>query len=297
MASLRDIRRRIKSTENMQKITKAMKAVSAAKMRKAQEAVISARPYAKRIRGVMGRIAAASGSVNDPLLAVREPKKVAYVIITGDQGLCGGFNSNVINMAHKTIKSDSAEVSLIAVGRKSRDFFRRTGYKIDAEYIGLGNDIKYSTAREINSIIVNKYSAAEYDAVYLVYSQFVNILVQNPVIMKLLPADAPADAPAAEGEGQAQSEGQAQKANYIFEPDSPQQVLAQLMPTYLENAIYQGLLESKAGEQSARMTAMENSTKSAGDIIDSLTLSMNRARQAAITSEISEIVGGAAALE
>ncbi|MDD4169257.1 MAG: ATP synthase F1 subunit gamma [Desulfotomaculaceae bacterium] len=291
MASLRDIRRRIKSTENMQKITKAMKAVSAAKMRKAQEAVISARPYAKRIRGVMGRIAAASGSVNDPLLAVREPKKVAYVIITGDQGLCGGFNSNVINMANKTMKSDSAEVSLIAVGRKSRDFFRRTGYKIDAEYIGLGNDIKYSTAREINSIIVNKYSAAEYDAVYLVYSQFVNILVQNPVVMKLLPADAPTDAPAAEGEGQAQ------KANYIFEPDSPQQVLAQLMPTYLENAIYQGLLESKAGEQSARMTAMENSTKSAGDIIDSLTLSMNRARQAAITSEISEIVGGAAALE
>jgi len=288
MASLRDIRRRIKSTENMQKITKAMKAVSAAKMRKAQEAVISARPYAKRIRGVMGRVASASGSVNHPLLAVREPKKVAYIIITGDRGLCGGFNSNVIKMAAKTIKGSDAEVSLITIGRKARDFFKKSGYKIDAEYIGLGDDIKYSTAREINSIIVNKYSAEEYDAVYIIFSQFVNVLVQTPVMMKLLPAEAPAE----EGD-----DAQVRKVNYIFEPPSAKQVLAQLLPTYLENAIYQGLLESKAGEQSARMTAMENSTKSASDIIASLTLSMNRARQAAITSEISEIVGGAAALE
>lgn len=284
MASLRDLRRRIKSTGNMQKITKAMKAVSAAKMRKAQEAVMSARPYAKRMKGVMGRVAAASGSVNHPLLAVREPNKVAYIVITADRGLCGGFNSNVIKMAAQTLKSAGGEVSIIAVGRKARDFFKKGGYKIDMEYVGLGDDIKYSTAREINSTIVNKYSAEEYDAVYIIYSQFVNVLVQTPVITKLLPAEAP-------------EEGQAKQVNYIFEPDSPKDVLAELLPRYLENAIYQGLLESKAGEQSARMTAMENSTKSASDIIDSLTLSMNRARQAAITSEISEIVGGAAALD
>ncbi|MDD3653235.1 MAG: ATP synthase F1 subunit gamma [Desulfotomaculaceae bacterium] len=284
MASLRDLRRRIKSTGNMQKITKAMKAVSAAKMRKAQEAVLSARPYAKRMRGVMGRVAAASGSVNHPLLAVREPNKVAYIVITADRGLCGGFNSNVIKMAAQTLKNTSGEISIIAVGRKARDFFKKAGYKIDMEYVGLGDDIKYSTAREINSNIVNKYSAEEYDAVYIIYSQFVNVLVQKPVLIKLLPAEAP-------------EEGQAKQVNYIFEPDSPKEVLAELLPRYLENAIYQGLLESKAGEQSARMTAMENSTKSASDIIDSLTLSMNRARQAAITSEISEIVGGAAALE
>ncbi|OPX84361.1 MAG: ATP synthase gamma chain [Pelotomaculum sp. PtaB.Bin104] len=287
MASLRDLRRRIKSTGNMQKITKAMKAVSAAKMRKAQEAVMSARPYAKRIRGVMGRVAAASGSVNHPLLAVRDPKRVAYIVITADRGLCGGFNSNVIKMAAQTIKTTSAEVSLITVGRKARDFFKKRGFKIDMEYVGLGDNIKYSTAREINSSIVNKYTAEEYDAVYIIFSEFVNVLVQKPVMMKLLPAEAPAE----EGEGQARQE------NYIFEPSSAKDVLAELLPKYLENAIYQGLLESKAGEQSARMTAMENSTKSASDIIDSLTLSMNRARQAAITSEISEIVGGAAALE
>jgi len=284
MASLRDLRRRVKSIGNMQKITKAMKAVSAAKMRRAQDAVLAARPYSKRIRGVLGRVAAASGAVKHPLLAVREPKRIAYIVITADRGLCGGFNGNVLRRVMQELRNVSAEVSMITVGRKGRDFFRRRGYAIDGQFIGLGEDIKYHTAKEISSLVIDKYSAAEYDEVYLLYSQFVNVMVQKPVLMKLLPAEPPAD------------EGSDRKVNYIFEPSS-EAVLAELLPKYLENAIYQGLLESKAGEHSARMTAMDNATKNASDMIDKLTLSMNRARQAAITREITEIVGGAAALE
>ncbi|NPV74705.1 MAG: F0F1 ATP synthase subunit gamma [Pelotomaculum sp.] len=284
MPSLRDLRRRIKSIKSTQQITKAMKAVSAAKMRKAQEAVLSARPYSKRLKSVLGRVAVASGGVSHPLLAVREPKKVAYIVITADRGLCGGFNSNVIRRATQEMREQSAELSLITVGRKSRDFFRRRGYNIAQQYVGLGEEIKYGTAKEIASFVIEKYSAGEYDVVYLVYSQFVNILVQKPVLVKLLPAEPP------------EEEGEARKVEYIFEP-SAAAVLTELLPKYIENAIYQGLLESKAGEHSARMTAMDNATKNASDMIDRLTLSMNRARQAQITKEISEIVGGAAALE
>ncbi len=289
MASLRDLRRRIKATKNMQQITKAMKAVSAAKMRKAQESVTAARPYSKRIKGVLGRVAVASGDVKHPLLAVREPKKAAFVILTADRGLCGGFNSNVIRRATQEINTAKVELDLVTIGRKGRDFFRRRGFKIVKEYVGLGEDIKYATARDIASYVIEKYSAEEYDEVYLIYSQFVNVLVQKPVMVKILPAEPPAE----EGPG---AEGEAKKAPYIFEP-SAEAVLTELLPKYIENAIYQGLLETKAGFYSAQMTAMENATKNASDMIDRLTLTMNRARQAQITKEISEIVGGAAALE
>lgn len=291
MASLRDLRRRIKATKNMQQITKAMKAVSAAKMRKAQDSVASARPYSKRIKNVLGRVAAASGGVNHPLLAVREPKKTAFIVITADRGLCGGFNSNVIRRANQEIKEAKAQFELLTVGRKVRDFFRRRRLNIAQEYVGLGEDAQYSTAREIASYVIDKYSAEEYDEVYLIYSQFINVLVQKPVMVKILPAEPPSD----EGGG-AKGEGESQNVPYIFEP-SAEAVLAELLPKYIENAIFQGLIETKAGFYSAQMTAMENATKNASDMIDKLTLTMNRARQAQITKEISEIVGGAAALE
>ncbi len=284
MPSLRDLRRRIKSIKSTQQITKAMKAVSAAKMRKAQESVLFARPYTKRLRGVLGRVAVAAVDVSHPLLAVREPQNVAYIVITADRGLCGGFNSNVIRMASGQIQKAGGGVSLITVGRKCRDFFRRRGYKVDREYVGLGEEIKYTTARDIASFVINKYTAGEYDEVYLIFSQFVNVLVQKPTMIKLLPAEPPAE------------EEDAKKVEYIFEP-SAEAVLAELLPKYVENTIFQSLLESKAGEHSARMTAMDNATKNASEMIDRLTLSMNRARQAQITKEISEIVGGAAALE
>lgn len=286
MANLRDLRRRIKSIKSTQQITKAMKAVSAAKMRKAQEAVISARPYSKRIQGVLGRVAVASGGAKHPLLDVREPKKAAFIVMTADRGLCGGFNSNIIRRAAQEIKSAGTDASLIAVGRKCRDFFQRRSYNIAKEYIGLGDDIKYASARDIVSFVVDKYSKEEFDVVYLIYSQFVNVLVQKPMMVKLLPAEPPAE----------EGEGKAKKVDYIYEP-SAEAVLAELLPKYIENAIYQGLLETKAGFYSAQMTAMDNATKNASEMIDNLTLVMNRARQAVITKEISEICSGAAALE
>ncbi|HOV79192.1 MAG TPA: ATP synthase F1 subunit gamma [Bacillota bacterium] len=286
MPSLRDLRRRIKSVKSTQQITKAMKAVSAAKMRKAQDSVLFARPYAKRLRSVLGRVAMASTDVSHPLLAAREPKKVVYIIITADRGLCGGFNSNIIRLATNRLKEATAELSLITVGRKGRDFFRRRGYRIEKEYVGLGEDIKYGVVRDIANFVIEKYSAGEFDEVNLIYSQFVNVLVQRPTTVRLLPAEPPAE----------KGEEEARRAVYIFEP-SAEAVLAELLPKYVENAIYQGLLESKAGEHSARMTAMDNATKNASEMIDRLTLTMNRARQAQITKEISEIVGGAAALE
>jgi F-type H+-transporting ATPase subunit gamma len=285
MPSLRDLRRRIKSIKSTQQITKAMKAVSAAKMRKAQESVLFARPYTKRLRSVLGRVAVAAVDVSHPLLAVREPQNAAYIVVSADRGLCGGFNSNVIRMAFGLVKKAGGNVHLITVGRKCRDFFRRRGYKIDRDYVGLGEEIKYATARDIASFIINKYTAGEYDEVYLIFSQFVNVLVQKPTVIKLLPAEPPAE-----------EEGDTKKVEYIFEP-SAEAVLAELLPKYVENSIFQSLLESKAGEHSARMTAMDNATKNASEMIDRLTLSMNRARQAQITKEISEIVGGAAALE
>ena len=286
MANLRDLRRRIKSIKSTQQITKAMKAVSAARMRKAQDAVLAARPYSKRIKGVLGRVAMASSGIKDPLLAVREPNKVAYIIITADRGLCGGFNSNVLRRASLEFKGISAELSVITVGRKSRDFFRRRGFNIAQQYVGLGDDNHGGIAREIASFVTEKYSSEEFDEVHLVYSQFINALVQKPVLVKLLPAEPPAEA----------EEEESKKVDYIFEPEA-EEVLGVLLPKYIENAIFQGILESKAGEHSARMAAMDNATKNASDMISSLTLSLNRARQAQITKEISEIVGGAAALE
>lgn len=286
MANLRDLRRRIKSIKSTQQITKAMKAVSAAKMRKAQEAVIAARPYSKRIKGVLGRVSVASGGVNHPLLEVREPKKVAFIVMAADRGLCGGFNGNIIRRATQELKSAGMDASLIVVGRKSRDFFQRRSYNIAKEYVGLGDNIRYASARDIGSFVVEKYSQEEYDVVYLIYSQFVNVLVQKPVMVKLLPAEPPAE----------EGEDETKKVDYIFEP-SAEAVLAELLPKYIENAIYQGLLETKAGFYSAQMTAMDNATKNASEMIDKLTLVMNRARQAVITKEISEICSGAAALE
>jgi len=284
MPSMRDMRRRIKSVKNTQQITKAMKAVSAAKMRRAQEAVTAARPYARRVRELLGRVAPNVSGFKHPLLEVREPKRVAYVLITADRGLCGGFNSNVIRRTTQEVKNrDKENLSLVTVGRKGRDFFRRRGYNIAAEYIRLGENIKASQAHQIARFIIDKYSQAEFDEVYLVYSQFVNVLVQKPTVVKLLPAEPPA-------------EGDRKKVDYIFEP-SAEAVLTDLLPRYLETAIFAALLESKAGEHSARMTAMDSATKNADEMIARLTLTMNRIRQAVITKEISEIVGGSAALE
>lgn len=283
MPSMRDIKRRIKSVKNTQQITKAMKMVAAAKLRKAQEKVLAARPYSRRLGDVLGRLASASAGVSHPLLEVRETKKVGYVVVTADRGLCGGFNANILRLSNAEMKQHSQDVSMIAVGRKSRDFFRRIGRKIDTEFIGLGDEMSFSQAKDIAQAVVKAYTEGVYDEVYLVYSEFVSAMTQRPTVTKLLPLETP-------------EETKESQALYIYEP-SAEAILFDLLPKYLETTIYRALLESKASEMGAKMTAMSSATDAATDMIGKLTLSFNRARQAAITREISEIVGGAAALE
>lgn len=282
MAGVRDIRRRIRSVANMQQITKAMKMVAAAKLRKAQEKVVASRPYAKQIQDVLARLAQAQSDVSHPLLEQRPVKKIGYVLVTSDRGLCGGFNANLIRMT-RGILEDKKDVNtgLIAVGRKGNDYFNRRSIEIITKFIGLGDNPDYSQARRIADEVMGLYTNRELDEVYLVYSSFVSVLTQEPTMVKVLPIE-----PSTE-----KVEG-----NYIFEP-SPQEILDKMLPNYIESQIFSALLESKASEQGARMTAMDSATENAKEMIAKLTLVMNRARQAAITKEISEIVGGAAALE
>ncbi|MCD5405156.1 MAG: F0F1 ATP synthase subunit gamma [Desulfotomaculum sp.] len=285
MASARDIRRRIKSVKKTQQITKAMKMVAAAKLRRAQEAAIAARPYAVKLTEVLGRVANAAGDVSHPLLEVRDEKKVAYIVITADRGLCGGFNSNTIRYAVRELKNID-NPSIIAVGRKARDYFKRLdNVQMAASYVGLGEYVHFGQAQEIAKFVIEKYTEGEFDSVYLVFSEFINTLTQRPTKQKLLPVEPPE-----------QKQEKEVSATYTFEP-SAEIVLSELLPKYIEVSLYRAILESKAGEQGARMTAMDSATNNAKEMIDKLTLSFNRARQAAITKELAEIVGGAAALE
>jgi F-type H+-transporting ATPase subunit gamma len=289
VANARDIRRRIKSVKNTQQITKAMKVVAAAKLRRAQEAVQAARPFTKKLTQVLGRVSNAAGGVNHPLLEVREAKKTAYIIITADGGLCGGFNANIIRQASNEIKHYD-HPAMVMVGRKGRDFFRRREANIVAEYVNLGENISFGQAKEIAQFVIDKYTTGEFDEVYLMFNEFVNVLTQRPKKVKLLPIETPSQEGAAEGQEQKAS------VSYMFEPNA-ESVLGELLPKYIEVSLFGALLESSAGVLGARMTAMDSATNNAKDLIDKLTLSLNRARQAAITKEISEIVGGAAALE
>jgi len=282
MASLRDLKRRIKSISSTQQITKAMKAVAAAKMRRAQDSVLAARPFARRVRDVLGRVGSASVGMKHPLLAVREPQKVAFIILTADRGLCGGFNANVIKMGVQEIKKHP-NAELITIGRKGRDFYRHRDYNIAQQYVGISK-AELGVTNEVAKFVIDKYTAEEYDEVYLIYSQFVNVLIQRPLVQKILPVEPP--------EGEADEK----QVDYIFEPDA-ETIMDSILPMYIQNSLFQAMLETNAGFYSAQMTAMESATKNASDMIDRLTLSMNLARQAAITTEISEIVGGAAALE
>lgn len=283
MPSMRDLKRRIKSVKSTQQITKAMKMVAAAKLRRAQEGVLAARPFANKAKDVLANVAtSANNDFFHPLLAVREPEKIAYVLITADRGLCGGFNANLIRKTNTEIKAFN-DLSLIPVGRKGRDFFRKTDVKMEAQFTGLGDSIRFEQAKEIAKVLIDGYTEKKFDEVYVVFSEFVSVLTQRPTTIKLLPIETP-------------DEKEASNTDYIYEP-SAEEVLSTLLPKYVETTIYRTLLESKASELGAKMTAMSAATDNANEMIEKLTLSFNRARQAAITREISEIVGGAAALE
>jgi len=288
-AGVREFKRRIRSVKNTQQITKAMEMVAAAKLRRAQESAEASRPYTETLQGTLARLAAVSFDVRHPLLDKREDvRKVGYIVVTADRGLCGAYNTNIIRAAEQSIQEDdrNLETGIIAVGRKTRDFYRKRG-SIDAEFINLGDNVSYADAREVAQCVMNAYENGELDEVYLVYARFVNALRQIPTVTQLLPLDTPEEDTSSES---------TRVIDYLYEP-SAEEILLTLLPKYVGSQIYHAMLEGKASEHGARMTAMGNATENAGEIIDSLELAMNKARQAAITDEILDIVGGAEALK
>ena len=291
MASLLDMRRRIKSVKNTQQITKAMKMVAAAKLKRAQDSVIAARPFAQKMSAVLGSLSAkVSDDYSHPLLAERGDDKYLVVLVTADKGLAGGFNANVIKAAQAFLNENSSKnIQLLAVGRKGRDFFKRRTVDIAGEYLGItgSGTANYSDATEIGQHIIRTVVEDEsFDKVFVIFTEFRTVLSQKPIVEQLLPI------PKIEAETE---EERAAEAEYIYE-QSPAEIFGKLLPKQVETQIYRALLESVASEQGSRMTAMDSASKNAGDLIDSLTLNMNRIRQAAITKEIIEVVSGAAAL-
>lgn len=285
MASTKDIRRRIHVVKNIEKITSAMKMVAAAKLRKAQERAESVRPYADRMREVMGNLAASVGEIKHPLLEVREENSIGYVIIGADRGLAGSYNASVMHHALDDINSrDPEDVKLTLIGSKAISFFKRRSYDIKAEFDPPGSELTFSDIRGITRQMRSMFETKEVDAVYLVYARFVSAMRQDPTVVKLLPLSAPPGDP------------DAPRADFIFEPEA-KSILGALLPRYVDTQLYQALVESQASEHGARMTAMTAATKNAGEVIDTLTLQYNKARQAAITTEIMEIVSGAEALK
>lgn len=287
-AGVREYKRRIRSVKNTQQITKAMEMVAAAKLRRAQENAEAARPYTETLQDTLSRLAGVAYDITHPLLEKREEvRKVGYVIITSDKGLCGAYNTNIIRAANNAMEEDTRDVStsIIAVGRKGRDFYRKRG-EVDAEFINLGDNVSYADAREIGQYVINAYENEELDEVYVVYSHFINVLRQVPTVIKILPIEPPAT----------EEKTEEHYVDYIYEP-SAEAILLSLLPRYIGSQIYHAMLEGKASELGARMTAMGNATENAGEIIESLTMEMNKVRQAAITDEILDIVGGAEALK
>src|SRR5580658_10210841 len=287
MPSLIDIRRRIRSVKNTQQITKAMKMVSAAKLRRAQDRVIAARPYAAQMREMLANLAQAAQSderaSESAWLAKREPKNIDLVLITSDKGLAGAFNSNLIKSAQRFIaEHPESKISLPLVGRKGRDFYKRRNSTIIGEYVHILAKPAYADAANVAREIIRRYRDAETDAVYVINNDFKSVMTQTLSVQQLLPVDlAPSSDPAA-------------TRDYIYE-QSPLDMLERLMPRYVEVAIFRAMLETGAAEHAARMTAMDKASSNAKDVIDALTLYMNRVRQAAITKEIIEVVSGAAA--
>ncbi|NNF00145.1 MAG: ATP synthase F1 subunit gamma [Pyrinomonadaceae bacterium] len=291
MASLLDMRRRIKSVKNTQQITKAMKMVAAAKLKRAQDRVTAARPYALKMGEVLGGLSAkVSGEFSHPLLDARGDENYLIVLVTADKGLCGGFNANLVKATSTFMKENPEKNSeMVPVGRKGRDYFRNRSVKFVGEYVGLTGQgqVSLADARDVSDKIIRTFvDDGEIDKVFLVFTEFKTVLSQKVKIEQLLPIPR---IESAEGEEEAGSE-----AEYIYE-QPPGEIFGKLLPKQVETQIYRALLESVASEQGSRMTAMDSATKNAGELIDTLTLNMNRIRQAGITNEIIEVVSGAAA--
>ncbi len=297
MPNLLDIRRRIKSVKNTQQITKAMKMLSAAKLKRAQDTVVAARPFAGKMVEVLGELASRTDEdFHHPLLDARGDERYLVVLVTADKGLAGAFNTNLIKAAQAFIREHEGKaIEMLPVGRKGRDFFRRRNMPFIDEYIGLTGKgrIEYSEAVEIARKVINRFEEeTELDKVFLIYNEFKSVLQQRVVIEQLLPVSRAADAPA---ETAAEADAPQRPVNlteYIYE-QPPEELFSRLLPRLVETQIFRALLESVASEHGARMTAMDSASKNASELLDSLTLNMNRVRQAAITNEIIEVVSGA----
>ncbi|HLK04247.1 MAG TPA: ATP synthase F1 subunit gamma [Candidatus Acidoferrum sp.] len=281
MPTLLDFRRRIRSVKNTQQITRAMKFVAAARLRRAQESALAARPYAqelaKMLCSIMGRI----DEPQHPLLAVRPEERVLVIVLTGERGLAGAFNTNILKKANEFFRANKGKkLSVVPVGKKGRDSLKRAGFEFAAEYVNVLAKVEFSTAREIANLVTELYKKEVIDAVYIVFSEFKSVMSANLAVQKLLPVE------------KMESAGSESQADYIYE-QPVEQLLDRLLPRYVETTVLRSMLESSASEYAARMTAMESATKNAGEVIQGLTLHMNKVRQAAITREIIEIVSGA----
>ena len=283
MPSLIDIRRRIRSVKNTQQITKAMKMVSAAKLRRAQERAMAARPYGESLNRMLANVAAAASSsdqAHHPLLAVREEKRIELVLVTADTGLAGAFHANLLRIAQNFIDEHaSQEIQVEAVGRRGRDYMARRSYALSGDYVGVVDKPNYEKAREIADKLIDRYTKSEIDSVYLCFNEFKSVMAPNMVLRRILPVELPESK---------------EPIDYIYE-QPPERLLGALLPRYVEVQIYRAMLESISAYHAARMTAMDAASSNAGEMIEKYTLDMNRVRQAKITREIIEIVSGAAA--
>jgi len=288
MSTMREIRRRIRSVENTRKITSAQKMVAAAKLRRAQEAAQAARPYAEKMREVINSLAQGTRS-NHPMLVSRPIKKTGYLIITSDRGLCGGYNANLLRMLEKLLKErhqSKDDYVLFVIGRKGLTYLTKKNYPVLNSVTGLSDSPSFGDIKEIANQAVSYFEQEKYDELYIVYNQFINPVIQRPIDKRLLPLDSK----------DLEAEKKGPSAAYEFEP-SQEEVLAEILPRYAESLVYSALMDAKASEFAAKMTAMTSATDNATELIEKLTLEYNKARQAAITQEISEIVAGANALQ
>jgi F-type H+-transporting ATPase subunit gamma len=281
MPALTDIRRRIRSVKSTQQITKAMKMVSAAKLRRAQEAMFAARPYARKMMEVLNELASRAPAHAHPLLDDRGEGRTLLVVVTSDKGLCGGFNANIIRTAARFIEERrSQELTLALVGRKGRDSLRRQALKVRAEHVGVFQALKYTTAQAIAKEAMADFTSGQVDRVYLLYNEFKSVIAQKITVEQLLPIP------------RVHFDPKEPRLDYIYEP-GPEGIFAHMLPRHVETQVWRALLESAAAEHGARMTAMDAASNNAGDMIQRLTLYMNKVRQAAITKEIIEVVSGA----
>jgi F-type H+-transporting ATPase subunit gamma len=294
MPSLLDLRRRIRAVKSTQQITKAMKMISASKLRRAQDRVLGARPFAQQMARVLNSLAQRVDPSTHPLLREPEPDtaaKTLLIVVTADKGLCGSFNTNIVKAAGAFISSSSGhEVALGLVGRKGRDFFRRRGFEIRLEEIGIFQRVKYADAQRIAREAIDEFTSGRASSVYIVYNEFKSVMQQRVAIERLLPI-VRGEVSSADSAARADQPGPGD-VDYLYEP-APSKIFEDLLPRHIDIQVYRALLESAAAEHAARMTAMDAASKNSGEIIDNLTLYMNKVRQAAITREIIEVVSGA----